>query len=67
MVLPYYILVPRTNVIQRFEEESSWQEIVIVEMLQTDAGDELWTVDVLNVVPHGPRAHHQGIESVSEE
>ena len=46
MVLPYYILVPRANVIQRFEEESSWQEIVIVEMLQTDAGDELWTVDV---------------------
>ena len=53
--------------IQRFEEESSWQEIVIVEMFQTDAGDELWTVDVLNIVPHCPCAHHQGIESVSEE
>ena len=36
-------------------------------MLEADAEEEPGTVDVLDGVPHGPRADHHRVEGVPEE
>ena len=53
--------------VERLHEEAGWQQIVIVEVFQADAEEELGTVDVLDGAAHLPGPQYQRVEGVPAE